>query len=162
MVRITERDITIAGLRWHYREAGEGQPVILLHALGADGSIWASTQDHLSQDFRVIAPDLIGFGLSDKPLLDYEGGLEAELLVEFLDALALPSVSLVGHSRGAEVAVCVAARHPAVVDRLVIVDGDGYRRVLALPPTRACAPSSAASAVNMCGSGWRMASTTRR
>jgi 2-hydroxy-6-oxonona-2,4-dienedioate hydrolase len=125
---MVEKDVAVRGFRLHYREAGHGAPVILLHGMGGDGSRWATNMRPLANDFRVIALDQIGFGQSDKPLANYHTGMLSEFLVDFLDAVGLPKASLVGHSMGAFVAAYTAVHYREVIDRLVLVNGAGYRR----------------------------------
>jgi 2-hydroxy-6-oxonona-2,4-dienedioate hydrolase len=121
--QVTENDATVFGYKLRYREAGTGPVVILLHGLGGDGSRWTSTMSTLGGQFRVIALDQIGFGQSDKPLVNYNHALLAEFLVEFLNTLDVPQASIVGHSMGAFVGTYVAVHHPEKLDRLVVVDG---------------------------------------
>jgi pimeloyl-ACP methyl ester carboxylesterase len=107
----------------HYRDTGQGPTVILLHGLGGDGSRWTSTTAALAGEFRVIALDQIGFGASDKPLVNYNHALLAEFLVEFMRTIDVPKASIIGHSMGAFVGTQVAVHHPEKLDRLVLVDG---------------------------------------
>jgi pimeloyl-ACP methyl ester carboxylesterase len=125
-----EKDATVFGNRLHYRETGQGPVVILLHGLGGDGSRWTSATAALAGDLRVIALDQIGFGESDKPLVNYNHALLAEFLVEFMRAIDVPKASLVGHSMGAFVGMLVAVQHPTMVERMVLVDGGS----LEIPP----------------------------
>lgn len=122
-VEIVEKDANVFGYKLHYREAGKGPTVILLHGLGGDGSRWASTMSALAGEFHVIALDQIGFGESDKPLVNYNHGLLAEFLVEFMNTIEVPKASLVGHSMGAFVGTFVAVHRPEKIDRLILVDG---------------------------------------
>jgi pimeloyl-ACP methyl ester carboxylesterase len=124
-VSIVEKDAMVFGFKLHYREAGEGPAVILLHGLGGDGSRWTPLMQSLASDFRVIALDQIGFGQSDKPLVNYNHGLLAEFLAEFIKTTGVGKATLVGHSMGGFVAVYAAVHHPDVVERLVLVDGGG-------------------------------------
>jgi 2-hydroxy-6-oxonona-2,4-dienedioate hydrolase len=123
----TEKSVTIYGAKIHYVEAGSGPVVILLHGLGADSMSWASTIGPLSKKYRVIAPDQIGFGRSDKPTINYR----ISTLVDFLDAfckeLKIERASLVGNSLGGWAATAFALAHPAKVDRLVLVDAAGFK-----------------------------------
>jgi pimeloyl-ACP methyl ester carboxylesterase len=96
-----------------------------LHGLGGDGSRWTATAAALAGAHRVIALDQIGFGQSDKPLVNYNHGLLAEFLAEFINVAGIGKASLVGHSMGAFVAMRVAVDHPEMVERLVLVDGGG-------------------------------------
>jgi 2-hydroxy-6-oxonona-2,4-dienedioate hydrolase len=101
--------------------------VVLLHGLGGDGTRWAPNIRPLAADFHVIALDQIGFGQSDKPLANYHTGMLSEFLVDFLKAIGVPKASLIGNSMGASVAAYTAVHYPNAVDRLVLVDGAGYR-----------------------------------
>lgn len=122
---LTGHDATAFGFKLHYREAGEGPVVILLHGLGGDGSRWTATMNVLAKDFRVIALDQIGFGASDKPLVNYDHGLLGEFLVEFMKAIGVDKASILGHSMGAFVGMDAAVNHPEMVDRLILLDGGG-------------------------------------
>jgi pimeloyl-ACP methyl ester carboxylesterase len=124
-VTVVEKDATVFSFKIHYREAGQGPAVILLHGLGGDGSRWTPLMSTLASDFRVIALDQIGFGQSDKPLVNYNHGMLAEFLAEFVKTIGTGKASLVGHSMGGYVAMYTAVHHPDVVDRLVLVDGGG-------------------------------------
>jgi pimeloyl-ACP methyl ester carboxylesterase len=129
------KDVTVLGFKLHYLEAGRGAPVILLHGLGGDGSRWGPNIEPLARDFHVFALDQIGFGESDKPLANYHTGMLAEFLVDFMKAVGIPKASLVGNSMGAGVALYTAAKFPAVVDRIVLADGGGYRSASGAPAT---------------------------
>jgi pimeloyl-ACP methyl ester carboxylesterase len=131
---VVEKDVTVLGFKLHYREAGRGAPVLLLHGLGGDGSRWEANIEPLAADFHVIALDQIGFGQSDKPLANYHVGMLSEFLVEFLKAVGITKASLVGNSMGAEVAAYTAVHYPSVVDRLVLADGAGYKPAPDAPP----------------------------
>jgi pimeloyl-ACP methyl ester carboxylesterase len=118
--------VTVFGAKIHYLEAGSGPAVILLHGLGGDVSNWAPTIGPLSQKYRVIVPDQIGFGHSDKPFLNYR----VATLVDFLDGLykelKIERATLVGNSLGGFAAAAFALAHPEKVDRLVLVCSAGF------------------------------------
>lgn len=128
------KDVTVLGFKLHYLEAGKGAPVVLLHGLGGDGSRWTPNIEPLARDFHVYALDQIGFGQSDKPLANYHTGMLAEFLADFLKAVGEPKASLVGNSMGAGVALYMAVHYPAMVDRIVLADGGGFRSPNAAPP----------------------------
>jgi pimeloyl-ACP methyl ester carboxylesterase len=132
-----ERDATVYGFKIHYAEAGQGPTVILLHGLGGDISRWAPTIAPLAKTFRVLVPDQIGFGNSDKPLANYHVGMLSDFLVGFMKAVGVARASLVGNSMGAFVAAYTAVHHPDLVDRLVLVDGAGYGGPRTTPMTPA-------------------------
>ena len=120
------RDVEVYGQKISYQEAGSGPEVILLHGLGGDRSAWAFTVPALAKKFHVYAPDQVGFGDSDKPLIDYR----ISTLVEFLDAfckkLNIQKATLVGNSLGGWVALDFALKHPDRVNKLMLVDSAGY------------------------------------
>ncbi len=98
-----------------------GAPLVLLHALGEDGSDWDAVAGELSAQHRVYAPDLRGHGHSDRPDA-YSLELMRDDVIALLDGLELERATLVGHSLGGVVAYLVAQEHPHRVDRLVLED----------------------------------------
>jgi pimeloyl-ACP methyl ester carboxylesterase len=128
------RNATVFGYRIHYLEAGRGAPVILLHGTGGEGARWMPTIAGLAPHARVIAPDQIGFGQSDKPLTAYHSGVFAGFLAEFLKVIGVPRATIIGQSMGAGVALFLAVHHPDMVERLVLVDGGGFRSTNDPPP----------------------------
>lgn len=130
---VVEKDATVFGFKIHYREAGQGPAVILLHGLGGDGSRWGPLMQALAPDFRVIAVDQIGFGQSDKPLANYNHAMLSEFLAEFAKQIGAEKASLVGHSMGGYVGMHASVHYPEMVDKLVLVDGGG----LQVPPRSA-------------------------
>ena len=122
----TDTLVTVYGAKIHYAEAGNGNPVILIHGLADDATVWDSVIPALSARFRVIALDQIGFGRSDKPLLNYRVSTFVDFLDGFLTELKIERASLVGNSFGGWVAAAFALAHPARVDRLVLCDAVGY------------------------------------
>ncbi len=124
----------VDGHRLAYLDEGQGPPLILIHGFG--GSMWQwEYQQSLATHFRVITPDLIGSGLSDKPDLDYRPEALIESVRGFMDTLGLSTATLVGNSMGAGLAIGMALSHPHRVDRLVLIDGlpDHVRERLASP-----------------------------
>ena len=121
------KDATVFGYKLHYLEAGRGAPVILLHGTGGEGARWMPTIEGLAGSFRVIAPDQIGFGQSDKPLTIYHSGVFAGFLAQFMKTIGVDKATIMGQSMGAGVALYLAVHHPEMVERLVLVDGGGYR-----------------------------------
>ncbi len=103
-------------------DAGEGRPVVLLHGFPDSSHVWRHQQAALvDAGFRVVAPDLRGFGESDRPghVDDYAIGHSVRDVLAVLDALELEQASIVGHDFGAVVAWLVAASAPDRVERLV-------------------------------------------
>src|SRR5438309_8167900 len=97
---VSDKWATVYGVKIHYLEAGSGPVVMLLHGLGGDVSNWAPTIGPLSQRYRVIVPDQIGFGKSDKPLINYRVATLVDFLDGFYKQVGVTKASLVGNSLG--------------------------------------------------------------
>jgi pimeloyl-ACP methyl ester carboxylesterase len=133
-VEPTAKDASVFGYRIHYLEAGRGDPVILLHGTGGEGARWMPTIEGLASNFRIISLDQIGFGQSDKPLTTYHSGVFAGFLARFMQAIGVPRATIIGQSMGAGVALYLAVHNPEMVERLVLVNGGGYRAAADPPP----------------------------
>lgn len=124
--------VDLNGRCTHYVERGEGPPVILVHGYLLDSRTWLRNLDALAEHFRVLAVDLWGFGYSTREPLDYGYALYAEQILQFMDALGIPSASIVGHSMGGGIAISVAANHPERVHKLILVGATGMPHPLPL------------------------------
>jgi len=120
------KQVEVFGLKIHYVEAGAGPTVILLHGLGGDANNWAATIPALAKNFHIYVPDQVGFGQSDKPLLNYRVGTLVDFLDGFCKKLGIGKASVVGNSLGGWTAMAFTLAHPDKVDRLVLVDSAGY------------------------------------
>ncbi|MEU6580553.1 alpha/beta hydrolase [Nocardia sp. NPDC046763] len=122
---IRTRVVEVGGIPTKVLVAGSGRPVVLLHGSGPGVSAqanWSSLIGQLARDFQVIAPDIAGFGDSIGPAgTTYGIKLWVRQLVELLDALALPSATLLGNSFGGGLALAATLRHPERVDGLVLL-----------------------------------------
>ena len=119
---ITHHTLTANGIRQHYLDAGQGAPVVLLHGFPETNFAWRFQIPVLAEHYRVIAPDLRGYGETDKPAGGYDKRNMARDLRELLRALGIEKIALVGHDRGARVATRFAKDYPEMVDRLVVMD----------------------------------------
>jgi 2-hydroxy-6-oxo-octa-2,4-dienoate hydrolase len=121
--------VDAAGIATNYLHSGDGAPVVLLHGSGPGVTAyanWRLTIPALSQELSVYAPDLVGFGFTERPDgADYSMDTWVAQVVGFLDALGLAQVALVGNSFGGALALRVAARHPDRVSRLVLMGSVG-------------------------------------
>lgn len=115
----------IFGQTIRYYDVGSGTPLVLIHGIGGDADDWAFCLQALASSHRVIALDLLGFGRSDKPYLDYSIAVFVEGLERFLHSLDINRASLAGHSLGGWIAASFALRSPETVDKLVLVDSAG-------------------------------------
>ncbi len=122
-----QRVVQVYGQNIRYYEAGQGPDLIFIHGLGGEAANWAANIVPVSTRYRVYALDQIGFGHSDKPLIDYRIETFVEFLQAFMQELKIPKATLVGNSLGGWIAVDFAARHPEMVERLVLVDAAGLR-----------------------------------
>ncbi len=118
--------LSVNGVDLAYDEAGSGEPLLLVHAGIADRRMWDDVLPALAERFRVIRPDLRGYGDTPLPSGEFVYGAD---LVELLRALGVARTSIIGVSMGGQVALDVAIAHPEVVDRLVIVAAgiDGWQ-----------------------------------
>lgn len=111
----------------HYIKKGRGRPMVLVHGFAGSTYTWRNLIPLLSENYTIYALDLLGFGLSDKPSDgSYDLASQAELVLDFLAAVGLPSATLIGHSMGGVVVSYAAVRKPAKVDKLVIIEGGFY------------------------------------
>ncbi|MFE5858852.1 alpha/beta fold hydrolase [Streptomyces sp. NPDC056500] len=125
-VRLRSR--LLHGHRHAYRMAGKGPAVVLIHGIGDSSATWAEIVPGLARRYRVVAPDLLGHGASDKPRGDYSPGAYANGLRDLLSALGIDRATLVGHSLGGAVAAQFAYQFPERTERLVLVGSGGIGR----------------------------------
>lgn len=115
----------VNGVRVHYQEAGpmDGPAVILIHGFASSTLVWSKVfLEFAVRGFRVIAPDLLGYGYSAKPRdFDYTIGAQARMLDNLLDQMGLAQVTLVGSSYGGAIAASIALDYPTRVKKLVLV-----------------------------------------
>ena len=111
-----------------YRERGSGEPIVFIHGLLVNGDLWRKVVPELSKDYRCIAPDL-PLGSHTKPMSESADlsphGL-AKLIDDFLAALDLRNVTLVGNDTGGALCQMVVTRHPERIGRLVLTPCDAY------------------------------------
>ena len=131
--------VLLHGHRVSCRIGGTTGPVLLLlHGLLGSGASFGPALDELARTHRVVAPDLLGHGASEKPSGDYSLGALATLARDLLVVLGVESATVVGHSLGGGVAMQLAYQFPASVERLVLVDSGGLGRNVS-PALRAVA-----------------------
>jgi pimeloyl-ACP methyl ester carboxylesterase len=140
---VQSRYVEIDGSRIHFFEAlppgsegkppgDEGKPLVLIHGLGSRGEDWSPMIPALAAaGFHVYAPDLLGYGRSGKPDVDYSITLEETMVREFMDSQGIEGADVAGWSMGGWVALKLTADHPEMVDHLVVYDSVG----IYFPPT---------------------------
>ncbi|HEX8066131.1 MAG TPA: alpha/beta hydrolase [Thermoleophilaceae bacterium] len=132
---VEHRYVRVNGLRVHYAEAGEGEPLVLQHGWPQHWWAWRDHIGPLAERFRVICPDLRGFGWSEAPPSGYDKPQLADDLIALLDALDLDRVKLVGHDWGAFAGFLACLDHPDRIERFVALS--------IVPPWRSGRPSPA-------------------
>ncbi len=106
----------------------DSEPLILLHGIGASAERWIRIVPTLSKYFHIIAPDIIGFGYSDKPTVEYTMDFFIDFFQEFLSNLNITKTSLIGSSFGGHLATEFAIRHNRKIDKLVLASPAGMMR----------------------------------
>lgn len=105
-----------------YGVIGEGPPVLLLHGFGGEIWVWEKQVAALSKRYRLYIPDLLGYGYSDRPKVEYTPALFIDSIKQLMDHLDLRRASLIGNSMGGGIAWAFALSHPERVDKLVLID----------------------------------------
>jgi pimeloyl-ACP methyl ester carboxylesterase len=113
--------VEVLGLRMRVREAGEGEPVLLLHGLGVSGRYFMPLASVLAARRHVIVPDLPGWGRSERPSRALGVGGAADVLGELVRRRCRGAVSIVANSFGCQVALMLAQRCPELVGPLILV-----------------------------------------
>jgi pimeloyl-ACP methyl ester carboxylesterase len=117
---ITHRFVDAEGLRVHVAEAGEGPPVLLLHGWPQHWFMWRNVIERLAPSFRLIAPDLRGFGWTEAPGYGYDGPTFAADQIALLDALEIETASVIGHDWGGWTAFLLGIEHSDRIERMVV------------------------------------------
>lgn len=119
-------DVMLGPYRIHYMVAGEGKPLVLVHGLAGSAENWLTLVPEFTRNgYKVYAPDLLGYGRSEQPDVDYSIALEEDILAKFLDSQKLEKPDIAGWSMGGWISLKYAADHPDRVHRLVLMDSAG-------------------------------------
>jgi pimeloyl-ACP methyl ester carboxylesterase len=121
--------LDVGGHHVHYLRTGEGPPVVLLHGGASDGRDWLATMTALADGFSCYAPDIIGFGQSQRHETGYFFSDFSDFVRDFAAALGLDGYCLVGHSFGARVALDTALENPGRVRKLVLIDAANLDKI---------------------------------
>ena len=131
---LARKETTLAdGTHMVWLEGGSGAPLVLVHGFGADKDNFTRVARYLTPHYRVIVPDLVGFGESShRTDVDYHYAAQAERLHAFVQSLGLARIDIGGNSMGGGIAMSYAAQHPAEVASLWLIDCAG---IAAAPPS---------------------------
>jgi pimeloyl-ACP methyl ester carboxylesterase len=117
------------GIKTNYLEAGKGDAVILIHGSGpgvTSYANWRVVMPALAENFRVLAPDMVGFGYSERPAnIEYGVQTWADQVIGLMDTLEVPQAHMVGNSFGGAIALRIATQHPERVGKLVLMGSMG-------------------------------------
>ena len=123
------QSITAGGITTNYHDVGSGPPVLLIHGSGPGVTGWANwriTLPELAKHHRALAPDMVGFGYTERPAdIEYNFNTWIDHAIGFLDALELEQVDLIGNSFGGGLSLALAIRHPNRIRRLVLMGAVG-------------------------------------
>lgn len=123
------KSIQTGVVQTNYHDVGSGEPVLLLHGSGPGVSAWANwrlTLQALNKDFRLLAPDMAGFGYSKAPAdMTHTRQTWLDQIVAFLDALGLDRVHVIGNSFGGSMALALAIAYPQRVNRMILMGSVG-------------------------------------
>ncbi len=127
---VRELTYTWRGYKIHYRTAGDVQRgldgdtsvIIFLHGFGASSFAWRHNLPVIAEQYKAVAPDLLGFGKSDKPQVEYSPDIWVNLVHEFARARDFSRVTLVGNGLGGLIAAEYVLKYPGEVDKLVLVN----------------------------------------
>jgi 2-hydroxymuconate-semialdehyde hydrolase len=123
------RSVVAAGLATNYLEAGDGEPVVLIHGSGPGVTAYANWRlviPVLAQKYRVLAPDIAGFGYTERsPDVVYNLDFWVRHLTEWMRAVGVKQARFIGNSFGGALTLALTARHPELVDRLVLMGAAG-------------------------------------
>jgi 2-hydroxy-6-oxonona-2,4-dienedioate hydrolase len=121
-----EKFIKIDENKIRYLEAGASKStIVLIHGLGASAERWEYVIPLFNKNYRVIVPDLIGFGYSDKPLVDYTTDFFSNFLANFLEKIGLEKTNIIGSSLGGQISAEYAYVHKDSIGKLVLVSPSG-------------------------------------
>jgi pimeloyl-ACP methyl ester carboxylesterase len=153
LVPVEQGEVTVDSVKTAYLSAGSGNSVICLHGAGAGAVTWYPSIGAISKNFHVLAPDIVGYGESDKPNASYDRPYFSAWLKGFLIEMKIPKAHLVGLSQGGAIALQFAIENPEMVDKLVLVDSAGLGAKVSFWPLVGmvwmnCFPSSIANRFN--------------
>jgi len=124
-----EKFVTISRNKIRYLEGGHSQcNLILMHGLGGYAERWSNLIPLLSKEFHIIAPDLIGYGQSDKPSVDYTPELFVKFVFEFIEALEIEKTCMIGTSLGGQIVAECAATQSPLIEKIVLISPAGIMR----------------------------------
>ena len=125
---VQENFIDVEGNKIRYLETGHSKStLILVHGLGASAERWSRAIPYFEKEYHIIVPDLIGFGYSDKPVVDYTTDFFSDFLKKFLDSLGIEKPNIIGSSLGGQVTAEYASKNKNI-KKLTLVSPSGVMK----------------------------------
>ena len=112
----------------YLEEGGSDGNILLVHGLGASAERWIRVIPHLSKKYHVIALDLIGYGFSDKPSVDYTPAFFSQFIFDFLNTLGITKTSMIGSSLGGQIIAECAITQSKMIEKIVLVSPSGIMK----------------------------------
>lgn len=126
---VKEKFVTVGGHRIRYLESGSSKKVlVLVHGLGASADRWSRVIPLFARAFRVVAPDLLGSGYSDRPSLDYTLDFFSGFLNDFFARIGISNLYMIGSSMGGQIAAVHSISNPKNIEKLVLVSPAGFMK----------------------------------
>ena len=124
-----EKFVQVGTNKIRYLEGGGSDGnILLIHGLGASAERWARVIPHLSKKYHVVVPDLIGFGFSDKPSVDYTPLFFSQFIFDFIKTLGITRTSLIGSSLGGQIVAECAITQSKMIEKIVLVSPSGIMK----------------------------------
>lgn len=124
-----EKSVKVDGHNIRYLIDGKSKKnLLLIHGLGASAERWEHVIPNFAKNYRVIVPDLIGCGQSDKPTIDYTTHYLSQFIKKFLDHIGINKVSIIGSSLGGQIAAEFVSRNNDMVEKLVLISPSGIMK----------------------------------
>lgn len=133
---ISHHRCMVNGIKFHYVEAGEGPPVVLLHGFPETSYAWRHQIEALKSRYRLIVPDLRGYGATEKAPTGYDKRTMANDIRALMSQLGIERAAIIGHDRGARVGLRLAKDHPEVVARFAALDNIPTRSLFGMMNAR--------------------------
>ena len=126
---VQENFIKVEENKIRYLESGNSEDtLVLIHGLGASAERWDQVMPIFAKNYHVVVPDLIGFGYSDKPMVDYTPDFFSDFLAKFFESVGINRPYLIGSSLGGQITVEFASQNPNNIEKLVLVSPAGVMK----------------------------------
>lgn len=153
---LRSRHIRLPRAEIRYWSGGRGDPVVFVHGFGTEASVnWHAQLPAMRRRFTIVAPDLPGFGASERIVDERTIAFQVACLYDLITHLGHRPIRLVGHSMGGWISLAFAATHPELVTRLVLVDAAGLRFEPDLSLQRVLLPETSADVRDLIAANFR-------